>query len=293
MKKIFAAALAMCLLLTGCRPALPEATIQTPPATTQAPTTQPAQSQFPEIVLTDNAHCAVTVKSIDPDGVFGYTLGVLLENKTDLELMFSFRGVSVNGYMCDPFFAASVSPGMKANEKVSFPKERLQRSGITEVTDITFTLAVYDGTDLMAEYLVEEEFTVYPLGEEAYRTYERPTQETDTVLFDNEDCAMIVTGFDTDSLWGYAMDVYLENRTQKTVMFSASDVALNGFMCDPYWAVEVAPGKKCYSQVTWSDSNLLDNGITQVETIHLSIRVYDSADWMQGQIYQESFTLTP
>ena len=297
MVKKFSMILALCLMLSGCRAAPPQTTATQPvrpsaTAATQPPTTQP-QFRFPETVLADTEYCTVTVRSIDPDGTFGYTLQVLLENKTQLDLMFSLRGVSVNGYMCDPFFAATVSAGMKSNEEISFLKSDLAANGITEVTDITFTLAVYDSTDILAEYLMEEEFTVYPQGEEAQRTYERQSAQTDVVLVSNEECAIIVTGFEPDSTWGYAMGVYLENRTDEALMFSASDVAVNGYMCDPYWAVEVAPGKRCNCQITWSKTDLADNGITQVERITLPIRVYDSDDWLEGEILSETFTITP
>ena len=296
MAKKTAILIALCLLLSGCRGKQPQPTTRpvrpSLPPITQPPTTQP-QFPFPETVLTDNEHCTFTVRDIDPEGDFGYTLQVFLENKTELDLMFSLRGVSVNGYMCDPFFAATVSAGMKANEEISFLKSELEANGITEVTDITFTLAVYDSTDVLAEYLLEEEFTVYPQGEEALRTYERQSAETDITLVSNEDCAIIVTGFDPDSTWGYAMEMYLENRTDETLMFSASDVAVNGYMCDPYWAVEVAPGKRCNSRITWSETDLTQNGITQVEKITFSIRAYDSENWLEGEVLGETFTLTP
>lgn len=297
MVKKFSMILALCLMLSGCRAAPPQTTATQPvrpsvTAATQPPTTQP-QFRFPETVLADTEYCTFTVRSIDPDGTFGYTLQALLENKTQLDLMFSLRGVSVNGYMCDPFFAATVSAGMKSNEEISFLKSDLAANGITEVTDITFTLAVYDSTDILAEYLMEEEFTVYPQGKEALRTYERQSAQTDVVLVSNEECAIIVTGFEPDSTWGYAMGVYLENRTDEALMFSASDVAVNGYMCDPYWAVEVAPGKRCNCQITWSKTDLADNGITQVEKITLPIRVYDSDDWLEGEILSETFTITP
>lgn len=289
--------LALCLLLAGCRATPPETTGQptqtTAPAATQAPTTQPTEPQFAEKVLVDNEHCTFTVRNIDPDGTFGYTVQVFLENKTDLELMFSLREVSVNSFMCEPYFAATVSPGMKANEEVSFLREDLVKNGISDVTDIEFTLAVYDSTDILAEYLVEEDFILYPKGESAYREYQREPLAADVVLFDNEDCAMIVTGFDPENVWGYAVNVYLENRTDDTLMFSASDVAVNGFMCDPYWAVEVAPGKKCNTQISWLESELTENGITQVETITLPVRVYESDDWVDGDILSETFTITP
>lgn len=292
MRKELALVAALILLLAGCRAAPQEnQTVQTAaPTVTQPTATQP---KFQEQVLVDNEHCTFTVKNIDAGGIFGYTVEVFLENKTDLELMFSLRQVSVNGFMCEPYFASTVSAGMKANEKINFLQSDLDKNGITQVTDIAFTLAVYDSTDILAEYLVEETFTLYPMGEAAYREYPRAPQPGDTVLFDNEDCAMIVAGYDPESVWGYAVTVYLENRTDDALVFSAFDVAVNGFMCDPYWAVEVAPGKKCNTAISWLDSEFAENGIIQVETISLPIRVYESDDWMDGEILQETFTLTP
>ena len=48
-----------------------------------------ADYEYPGETLVDNAYCSVTVKSIDPDNMWGYTLKLLLENKSDKELMFS------------------------------------------------------------------------------------------------------------------------------------------------------------------------------------------------------------
>lgn len=293
--------LALAMLLTGCRAQTPEETpsptqsaLQTQPTTVQ--TTVPETSPVPVFtptVLVDDAHCTFQVLSVDPNDDWGYGLRVYLENKTATELMFAWHGVSVNGYMCDPFFAVTVSPGMKANEEVSFLQDDLAANGITDVTDISFTLSVYDSTDLLSDRLVEEECILYPQGEAAFRTYTRQPQATDRVLFDTEDCAMILTGFDPEHMWGYAMDVYLENKTEDTLMFSADQVAVNGYMCDPYWAVEVAPGKKCNTQISWMASDFADNGITRVETITLPVRVYESDEWLDEALIHETFTIQP
>ena len=138
----------------------------TAPLQTTVPTTivQPETTApvFKEITLVDDENCTVTVRSIDPDSLFGYTLNVYLENKTDKELMFSVDKVSVNGFMCDPFWASTVSAGKKANEQISFSKSDFETNGIKEVTDISFTLNVYDNADWTADYLVEKTFTVNP-----------------------------------------------------------------------------------------------------------------------------------
>ena len=132
----------------------------TVPITTASPaTTAPS---FEEISLVDDENCTVTLKGIDADNLFGYTLNVYLENKTDKELMFSVDQVSVNGFMCDPFWASTVSAGKKANEQISFSESDFEANGIQEVNEISFTLNVYDNADWTADYLVEETFTVNP-----------------------------------------------------------------------------------------------------------------------------------
>lgn len=137
----------------------------TPVETTQPATTAPTQTtapQFQEITLVDDANCTVIIKSIDEENLFGYALNVFLENKTDKELMYTVDNVSVNGFMCDPFWATTVAPGKKANAQITFMDSDFEANGITEVEDITFTLKVYDSNDWMADDLVLETFTVNP-----------------------------------------------------------------------------------------------------------------------------------
>ena len=167
---VFAAtAITLSLAACGSKPASPTETQAATSATTQAQpvetTAAPAETtapQFSEITLVDDANCTVTVKSIDEDALFGYTLNVYLENKTDKELMYTVDNVSVNGFMCDPFWATTVAPGKKSNAQITFMESDFESNGITEVEDITFTLKVYDNNDWMADDLVLETFTINP-----------------------------------------------------------------------------------------------------------------------------------
>lgn len=248
---------------------------------------------FAEQVLVDDENCTVKITGIEEDEIWGYTLKVYLENKTDLELMFSVDGVSVNGYMCDPFWGSSVTAGMKSNEEITFSKDAFERNGIVTPTDIQFNLRVSDYNDWMADPLVEEEYTLYPMGEEAAQTYEREDQANDNVLFDNEYCKMVVTGFEQDEIWGYTMNVYLENKTDKELIFSTDGVAVNGFMCDPFWGETVVAGKRCNTSITWSDTAFEENSITEVEEIVLPVRVSDNDDWMADPFVEDVFTVNP
>lgn len=144
----------------------------TDPGVTTAPTVsgtlpqeEPSEAPmdpFDEIILVDDENVTAKITGVEPNGLFGYTLKVFLENKTDLQLMFSVDNVSVNGFMCDPFWASIVDAEKKANEQICFMESDFELNGIEEVTDVTFTLKVYDSNDLMTDYLVEETFTVNP-----------------------------------------------------------------------------------------------------------------------------------
>ena len=269
-----------------------------PVASTTAPTettlevTQPA-IVFEETVLVDNEHCTFKITAIEENNLLGYTLKAFLENKTEKELMFSLSNVSVNGFMCDPLWASTVSAGMKANENIRFSESDFLSNHISQVTEIQFALDVYDSNDWNAAHLVSETFTLYPMGEEAVQSYARQPLDTDILLFDDSNCSMIVTGFEPDSTWGYTVNVYLENKTDKTLMFTVGDAAVNGFMCDPIWAKTVAPGKRSNTAINWFQSALEENGITQVESISLPISVYDANDWMAEHLIDETFTLNP
>lgn len=113
----------------------------------------------------DNEYCTVTIKGIDEDGMWGYSWKVYLENKTaDKTLMFSMNNTSVNGVMVDPLWATTVAPGKKSNETISWLSTSLEENNIKadDITQVSFTLDVYDNDDWATDKLVDETFTINP-----------------------------------------------------------------------------------------------------------------------------------
>lgn len=307
MKKHFTAlaAFALSLLLaacgssasTGSADTVQSAAETTASSTAEAPTADSEETvpEFQAQTIVDNEFCTVILESIDENGMWGYSWKVQLENKTDKNLMFSIDDCSVNGVMADPFWASSVAAGKKSNETVSWSSSLFEENGISSdnVTQVTFDLRVHDADDWSADNFVDDTFTIYPMGEENATTVERTAQDSDLVLFDNDECTLIVTGFDPDSLFGYAVNVYLVNKTDKTLMFSVDDASINGYMCDPFWATSVAAGKTENSSIEWSDSTLEESGIESVEEIELPIRVHYEDDWTSGDLVNDVYTITP
>lgn len=249
------------------------------------------EAEETDIVLVDNEDCSVILTKVDPNGEWGYTWELYLENKTDKNLMFSMDRVSVNNLMCDPYWASSVSAGMKSNEEISWYDD-FETLGIDNATLVEFDLSVYDEDDWMAEYLVNETITVYPMGEDVVgELYQREAKETDLVLVDNDACSIIATEFDPNGTWGYTMTLYLENKSDRALSFSIEDAAVNGFMCDPFWATTIPAGKMEISEVSWFEDDFVQNGIVEVEEISLCFNVYDDESW--EDVLTETFTINP
>ena len=115
----------------------------------------------------------------------------------------------------------------------------------------------------------------------------------EVVLFDNDQCTMVVKAFDEDGDWGPALKVYLENKTSdETLMFSVESASVNGYMLDPLFATEVTAGNKENTEISWFEEDLADNDIEKIEDIELSISVYDAEDWEQDYYVEDTFTVT-
>lgn len=255
--------------------------------------TDKTELSFTEVIAVDNAECLIKITEIDPDNMWGYTLKARLENKSaDKTYMFSAESASVNGVQSDVLFAEEVAAGKKSNEDITFSDE-LEEKGVGEFTDIELTFRVYDSNDWTAEEVVKETVHIYPYGEDKATAFVREAQPSDNVIVDNEYVTAIVTGYENDTIFGYTVNLFLVNKTDKNAMFSVDEASVNGYMADPFYAKSVSAGKCAFSSMSWSDDTLESNGITEIEDIEFSFRVYDADDWFDSDLANLTVTLNP
>jgi len=281
-------------------PAAPESETEsetTDESTAQADSDDPTETDLPafeEVIIVDNEYCTAKITGIDPENFWGYTLNIYVENKSeDISMMFTIDGATINGVDCDPFWATEVVAGAKSNSEVNFAIDDLPEEISENITDICLSFRVYDYNDYMAEDYANETVHIYPKGEAAAEIYVREPQSSDAVLLDNEYATVTCIGFVNDELWGYTMQLYIENKTDVTMMVSMDDVTVNGFMIDPFWADDVMPGSTAFCDVSWSEEEFTANGITDVEEITFSMRGYNSGDWMADDFFNESIIVNP
>jgi hypothetical protein len=89
------------------------------------------------------------------------------------------------------------------------------------------------------------------------------------------------------------MKLFIENKEDENLMFSIRDASVNGFMIDPFWANEVAAGKKANETVTFLKSDLEKNGIETVEEITFTLVVYESDEITTEHLVEKTFTVKP
>ncbi len=113
-------------------------------------------------------------------------------------------------------------------------------------------------------------------------------------VVDNDQCAITITGIDPDNIWGYTLEATLENKSSDTTyMFAIRNASVNGVDSDPFFASEVAAGKKANVDISFTDSTLEENGIVDYTDIKLTFYVYDSDDWTAENVAEETVHVYP
>lgn len=251
----------------------------------------PSQITFSEQVVLEQDSCRFTVTDIQEDPLMGCTMAVKAENLSDLALNFSIDRAALNGCMVSAMYSQILAPGEILENEICFPAEDLGGYGIDTVTVVEFKLNVYD-EDTYDTVTVNQPVKLFPRGEAAAQYSKRESQNTDIVLMDNEYCTVVVTGKNAESFWGYDLYVDVQNKSDKTLMLSTQEAALNEVFCDPFWTVTVAPGMRSCSTMYWFSDDLESAGVTKIDTVTLLLSVADLDNWHDPMI-QEEITFAP
>ena len=243
-------------------------------------------------ILKEDENLLIAVTGSDPAGMWGYKLDVFLEHKTDRELCFMINDACINGLMMDPLYQTILAPGQSSDEEVEWFQSSLDEAGITDVTDIELEWVVYDSQDWSADFLLEEKFHYYPLGEDAVQPFVREAKDTDQVLVDNDVCTIIAVKSEMDELWGYQIHLYIINKSDHGLTVGIDEAAINGEPCDPYWATMIYQDRAAFDAVTWGTTFLEAAGIDKVESAELPFIIMNSDDYSQDEI-RETVTYTP
>ena len=119
-----------------------------------------------------------------------------------------------------------------------------------------------------------------------------PAPAFSQVLIDNDDLYFAIKDVRSDAAYGYEWKVYVENRTDKNLMFSFEKVSVNDVMCDPFWAEVINAGKKGNCEITWMRDSLQEKQIGDVTRVDFTLNVYNNDDYTEAALMHDPFTWT-
>lgn len=274
MKKVLSLAIVAVLILamTGCG----ATNSANPPANVSGnDTPAPAEVTITETLLVDESGIKITAKSLSNDGLFGPELKLLIENESGKNLTVQSRNTSVNGYMIEPMLSTDVATGKKANDTLVFSSSDLETCGITTIADMEFSFHIFT-TDDWETYLDTDPIQ---LNTSAAATYEYTYDDSGDIAYEKDGIKIVVKGLSQDELLGPSIVVYIENTGKKNITVQTREVSINGYMVEPIFSCDVVVGKHAVDTITFLDSELEENEITEIETVDLTFHIFDADSW--------------
>lgn len=298
-KAMLAAALLLCVTLTGCTVSpksdsggtpspsdtpvssapSPSASASLKPAESSKPTeaAKPAEVSLSEQVVLDQDGIKVTVTGLDLSAsLFGPELTLLIENGADKALTFQVRDMSVNGFMLPgTMFSSDVAAGKKANDGMTFMTSELEKSNIRDFASIEFKLHIFDSENWENVLDTPAITLTTSLGAD----YQQPMDESGTVLFEEGGIRVLSYGLGENAIFGPEVRLLVENNSEQDITLQGRDVSVNGFMVSSSLSSDVPVGKKAFTELNFFSSELDENGITEVNDVELIFHIFDSESW--------------
>lgn len=255
-----------------------------------------------ETVLVDESDVKITATGIKYTA-YAIKLNLTIENNSSQNLSFyagtlGYSCNSVNGYMVDDgYLNASVGPGKKSNETVSFDVNELTLLGLTDIADIDLGFNITD--DNYKDYLKTGPRQLKTSLTDSYNytvdTYRQAITNSslakqigftiahysEDVPFDQKGIRVVSQTLVNNSSGEQALLVEIENTSDDMAYVSVGDVALNGLdIQSGAWSTDwIGGGKR--RVVSMNLSSMLDEsyreafGLSKIGAVSYSFEVKD------------------
>lgn len=246
------------------------------------------EASIEEQVIYDADGIRVTAISLENDIIWGPSVKVLVENNSDKNITLQTRNSSINGLMVETMFSCDVAVGKKANDSITFMSSELEAANITTIVSIEFSLYIFD-SDTWDDIAESAAIT---LTTSAAPSYKQSFNSDGFIAYEDGGIKIVIQKLNSsDSFWGSDVYVYAENNTASNITIQSRDVSINGFMVDPAFSCDIVAGKKAYDTITFFESDLDENGITDITDLEIKFYIFNSDSW--GTIHEtDAITVT-
>jgi hypothetical protein len=243
---------------------------------TQSETVQETEAPTNQILYEDN-DIKIEFTSMSED-LLGPMIGVYIENNSDHDITAQVRDFSVNGIMINTIFSSDVASGKKTNDSISIMGPDLEDNDITAISTIELSFIIYDAATL--DKIAESDPVTINFGDSsAEQSSDASTEPAGEILYEGDGITVTYKSIAYDGMWGPEINILIENDSDQNITVQARDCSINGFMVEPIFSSEVVAGKKANDSITFMSQDLEENDITEIETIDLSLHIFDTDSW--------------
>lgn len=229
-----------------------------------------------EKVLFESSDVKVTLTGIDTAGWMGPEIKLLVENNGSKTVGVQTDYVVVNGYTVYAWFSSEVAAGKKSNDSLTLTSSDLSNCGIDTIKDVTIYFYIYDteSWDRIEDNIVASFTTI---GSENYiQNYDDGGFE----LFNQNGIKAVIKKMNSsDSFWGADLYIYVENNSGIDICVQSEETSVNGYMIDGWYSCEVLDGTRRISTMTFMESDLEENGISDITELESKFYAYDYENW--------------
>ena len=248
---------------------------------------------FQPQTIADNDTCSIILQSVGYDDDYGYYWTINFKNKTDDKTLRAITSSSsLNGISADTSWFPEVEPGEEITEVVSWAKEGLEIYKVKpqDIDTVKLHIDVYDESEWDVSNRndpVDDDFVIYPKGEENATKPKHEIQPTDIVLFDNDACTMVICGFYSDSFMGYTAKAYYQNKTDDRIDIILDKGSINGFECTPGGTTLLEPHSNAYVDIRWQEyaETYAENGNDPASITEIMLPVFVRKDTGSNTVY--------
>lgn len=231
--------------------------------------------EIEEKVIFEQDNIVITSKGIESD-IFGTSLKILIENNSNKNLIFQTKNESVNGFMAETLFSEEVASGKKSNASITFTSNGLEDFGLSTLANMEFSFHIFEAEN-WETYLDSD---VISIDTSIANTYTQNYDSSGNVLYENNGIKIVGKGLSSkDSFFGPGLVLYIENNSNTDFTVQSRDVSVNGFMIDSTMSQDVLIGKKSVTSVTFFESSLEENNITNIENVEISFHIFNMNTW--------------
>ena len=117
------------------------------------------------------------------------------------------------------------------------------------------------------------------------------TKSTEKIVFNNEGIKVVYKGIEQN---GYSTNIklYIENNSGYDYTIQLRNESINGYMVNGVFSSKVSNGKKINDEVKFSNSELEENDITEIENIEFNLHIFKTNDW-SNSFDSETITINP